>query len=119
MLNKFIGIGYLGGAPVTRFLDNEKKVANFSLATTEKFTNKAGEKVSRTTWIRISAFGSIAEAMEKNLDKGSLIYVEGRLNSRKYTDRKDVEREVMEVVASYFVLLDKKEIQADDNNIEF
>ncbi len=109
MLNKWMGIGHLGGVPETRLLDDGNKVANFSLATTEKYKNRDGKKIIKTTWVKITAFGSVADVMEKYLTKGSKIYVEGRLNNRSFTDRKGKEREVMEVVASVFVMLDKKE----------
>ena len=84
-INKVIVIGNLGANPVVRTLPNSgQNVANFSLATTERFTDRSGAKQERTEWHRIVAFGRLAETCERFLSKGRQVYVEGRLSTRQY-----------------------------------
>ena len=83
-INKAIVIGNLGGNPVIRALPSGQNVANFSLATTERFTDGDGAKQNRTDWHRIVAFGRLADTCERLLRKGRQVYVEGRLTTRQY-----------------------------------
>ena len=84
-INKVIVIGNLGANPVVRTLPNSgQNVANFSLATTERFTDRNGAKQERTDWHRIVAFGRLAETCERFLSKGRQVYIEGRLTTRQY-----------------------------------
>jgi len=84
-INKAIVIGNLGGNPKVRSLPKSgDRVANFSVATTERFTDRNGEKQERTEWHRIVAFGRIADTCEQFLSKGRQVYVEGRLTTRQY-----------------------------------
>ncbi len=84
-INKVIVIGNLGADPVVRPLPNSgQNVANFSLATTERFTDRNGAKQQRTEWLRVVAFGRLAETCERFLSKGRQVYVEGRLTTRQY-----------------------------------
>ncbi len=83
-INKVIVIGNLGANPEIRALPSGQKVANFSLATTERFTDRNGEKQERTDWHRIVAFGRLADTCERFLSKGRQVYVEGRLTTRQY-----------------------------------
>lgn len=84
-VNKVTIIGNLGKDPETRFLPDGKAVANFSVATTETWKDKAtGEKKEATEWHRITAFGRLAEICGEYLKKGSQVYVEGRIKTRKY-----------------------------------
>jgi single-strand DNA-binding protein len=83
-VNKVIVIGNLGANPNIRALPSGQNVANFSLATTERFTDRNGAKEERTHWHRIVAFGHLADTSERFLSKGRQVYVEGRLTTRQY-----------------------------------
>ncbi len=83
-VNKVIVIGNLGANPDIRALPSGQNVANFSLATTERFTDRNGAKQERTDWHRIVAFGRLADTCERFLSKGCQVYIEGRLSTRQY-----------------------------------
>ena len=83
-INKVIVIGNLGANPEVRALPSGQNVANFSIATTERFTDRNGTKQERTDWHRIVAFGRLADTCERFLSKGRQVYVEGRLTTRQY-----------------------------------
>lgn len=83
-VNSVTVIGNLGGDPQARSLPSGDSVANFSLATTERFKDRNGERQERTEWHRIVAFGKLAEACAQYLSKGRQVYVEGRLTTREY-----------------------------------
>jgi len=91
-VNKVILIGDLGRDPEVRYLPSGDAVATLHLATTEKWKDKSGEAQEQTEWHRISFFGRQAEICGEYLRKGSSIYVEGRLQTRKWTDKEGVER---------------------------
>jgi len=87
-VNKVIIVGNLGRDPETRYLPSGEAVTNISVATTETWKDKAtGEKKEATEWHRISAFGKLAEIMGEYLKKGSQVYIEGSLKTRKYQDK--------------------------------
>lgn len=108
-VNKVILIGNLGADPEVRHLDNETSVATFSLATSETYTDKSGQKQTLTEWHRIVAWRGLATISERFLKKGSKVYIEGKLATRSYQDKDNVTRYVTEVVARDMTLLDKKE----------
>ena len=83
-INKVIVIGNLGANPDIRALPSGQNVANFSLATTERFTDRSGIKQQRTEWHRVVAFGPLADTCERLLSKGRQVYIEGRLATRQY-----------------------------------
>jgi len=83
-VNKVIVIGNLGANPDIRALPSGQNVANFSLATTERFTDRNGAKQERTDWHRIVAFGRLADTCDRFLSKGRQVYIEGRLITRQY-----------------------------------
>ena len=83
-LDKLMVIGNLGSDPVIRTLASGQNVANFSVATTKRFTDRSGAQQSRTNWHRIVAFGPLADACERSLSKGRQIFIEGRLSIRQY-----------------------------------
>jgi single-strand DNA-binding protein len=83
-INKVIVIGNLGANPDIRALPSGQNVANFSLATTERFTDRNGAKQERTEWHRIVAFGRLADTCQRFLSKGRQVYIEGRLTTRQY-----------------------------------
>jgi single-strand DNA-binding protein len=96
-INKVILIGNLGRDPEVRYLPSGDAVANFSIATTEKWKDKSGETQEQTEWHRISFFGRQAEICGEYLKKGSSVYIEGRLQTRKWTDKEGHERTTTEV----------------------
>lgn len=96
-VNKAIIVGHLGKDPEVRYLPSGEAVANFSVATSSKYKNKSGEVVEETEWHRCSVFGKLAEICEQYLLKGSLVYIEGRLKTRKWTDTANVERYSTEI----------------------
>lgn len=98
-VNKCILIGNLGGDPETRYLPNGNAVANLTLATSDSWKDKStGEKKERTEWHRVCVFGKLAEIVGKYLHKGSKVYVEGRLQTRKWQDKTGSDKYTTEVV---------------------
>ena len=104
-LNKIQLIGNVGKTPEVRTFDGGNKVANFTLATTKRYTDRNGQLVDATTWHNIQVNGKIADVAEKYVQKGDPIYVEGELTARTYVDRNNVERVIYEVRASQLQLL--------------
>jgi single-strand DNA-binding protein len=105
--NKVQLIGRLGQDPEIVNLESGKKLAKFSLATNENYTNAKGEKVENTEWHNIVAWGKTAEIIEKYVNKGQEIAIEGRLTSRTYEDKEGVKRYITEVVCSEMLMLSK------------
>lgn len=112
MVNKVVLIGNLGRDPEIRHLDSGAAVARFSIATNETYKDKNGEYQTITEWHDIIMWRGLAEAAEKVLTKGRLVYIEGKLTHRKYQDSNGVDKYITEVVANNFQVLDKR-----DNNI--
>lgn len=105
-VNKVIVVGNLGKDPETRFLPDGKAVCSFSVATTDKWTDKAsGEKKEQTEWHRISAFGRLAEICGEYLKKGSQVYIEGKLRTRKWQDKEGQDRYTTEIIADAMQML--------------
>ena len=96
-VNKVILIGNLGRDPEVRYMPSGDAVANFSIATTEKWKDKNGEMQEQTEWHRIAFFGRQAEICGEYLRKGSQVYIEGRLQTRKWTDKDGNERTTTEI----------------------
>ena len=104
-VNKVILIGNLGKDPETRYLPSGDAVANFSIATTEKFKDKSGAQQEHTEWHRISFFGRQAEIAGEYLKKGSPVYIEGRIRTRKWQDKEGQDRYTTEIMADNMQLL--------------
>ena len=104
-VNKVILVGNLGKDPEVRYLDSGVAVANFTLATTENYKNKQGERVSQTEWHNIVLWRGLAEVAEKWLKKGSSIYVEGKIRNRKWEDKDGNTRYNTEVLADNMTML--------------
>jgi single-strand DNA-binding protein len=102
-------IGNLGQAPEVKNLANDKKLARFSIATNESYNNEKGEKVTETYWHTIVAWGKTAGIVEKYLQKGKEVAVEGKLTTRNYTDKDGNKKYITEVVANEILLLGTKE----------
>ncbi|TAE30001.1 MAG: single-stranded DNA-binding protein [Cytophagales bacterium] len=107
-LNKVTLIGNLGADPDFQQLDGNVAVAKFSLATTESFKDKNGQTQSNTDWHTVVLWRNLAELAHKYLQKGSLVYVEGKLKTRSYDDREGNKRYVTEVVGEQLIMLDKR-----------
>ena len=102
-INKVILVGNLGAKPEVKYASNGNAIANLSVATSESWTDKnSGEKQERTEWHRVSLFGKLAEIAGQYLDKGSKVYVEGKLQTRKWQDQNGQDRYTTEVVVSGF-----------------
>ena len=109
--NKVQLIGHLGAKPETKKLESGKKMATFSLATSESYRNAAGEKVTETQWHRLVAWGKVAEIVEKYLDKGREIAIEGKLVHRSYNDKGGNKKYTSEVQVSELLMLGAKAAQ--------
>ena len=105
-INKVILIGNLGGDPEVRYTPDNSAITNISIATTDQWKDKSGEKQERTEWHRVVFFERLAEIVEQYLRKGSKIYVEGRLRTRKWQDRDGNDRYTTEIVANEMQMLD-------------
>ncbi len=104
-VNKVILVGRLGRDPETRFTGAGQAVCNFSMATDETFKDRSGERQKRTEWHKIVVWSKSAEIAQKYLKKGSLIYLEGRIQSREWTDKEGQKRTSFEIVATNFRML--------------
>jgi single-strand DNA-binding protein len=107
-INKVIIIGNLGRDPETRYLPDGGAVTNISVATTEVWKDKSGEKQERTEWHRIAFFGRLAEIAGEYLKKGSPVYVEGSLRTRKWQDKEGKDRYTTEIIASEMKMLGQR-----------
>lgn len=108
-VNKAIVLGNLGQDPEVRYTNDGKAIANISIATSESYKDKnSGEKVEKTEWHRISAFGRLAEIMGEYLKKGSKVYVEGKIQTRKWQDKDGQDRYTTEIIASHMQMLDSR-----------
>ena len=105
--NKVQLIGHVGQEPEIKNFEEGKKVAAFSIATNESYTNDKGEKVEQTEWHKVVAWGKVAEIIEKYVTKGKEIAIEGKLTHRSYEDKNGEKRYTTEVVANELLLLGK------------
>jgi single-strand DNA-binding protein len=104
-VNKVILIGNLGADPETRYLPSGDAVTNIRIATTENWKDKSGDKQEHTEWHRISFFGRLAEVAGEYLKKGSPVYIEGRIRTRKWQDKEGQDKYSTEIVADRMQLL--------------
>lgn len=104
-VNKVILVGNLGRDPEVRFTPSGQAVANFSIATTDSWTDKGGQKQERTEWHRIVVWGKLGELCGEYLKKGRQAYVEGRLQTREWNDKEGKKNQTTEVVANQVVFL--------------
>src|ERR1700709_1446115 len=106
-INKVILIGHLGKDPEVRSLEGGVSVASFPLATTETF-NKDGKRIEQTEWHNIVLWRSLADVAAKFLQKGKLVYIEGKLRTRSFEDKEGLKKYTTEIVAENFTLLGRK-----------
>ncbi len=104
-VNKVILIGNLGADPEVRALESGQKVAQLSVATNRAYNNRDGQRIEETEWHRVTFWGRLAETCERFLKKGSTLYVEGRLRTRKWTDQSGAERYMTEIVGETMTML--------------
>jgi single-strand DNA-binding protein len=104
-VNKVILVGRLGRDPETRYTGGGQAVANFSVATDETYKDRNGERQKRTEWHKIVVWGKQAEIAQQYLKKGSLIFIEGRIQSREWQDKEGQKRTSFEIVANNFRML--------------
>lgn len=108
MINKAILVGRLGRDPEQRFTGNGTAVCNFSIATSEKFKDRNGEKQERTEWHRCIAWGKLAEICQQYLKKGGLVFIEGSLGTREWQDKEGIKRYTTEITAREMRMLGSK-----------
>ena len=107
MINKVILVGHLGRDPEIRRFENGGVVAKFSVATNESYKDKSGSWQNQTEWHDITCWRVLAEWTERELKKGKLVYIEGKITHRKYTDQNNIERYATEIVANVIRSLEK------------
>lgn len=100
MLNKVILIGRLGRDPELRYMANGEAVCNFSVATSESWKDKNGQRQEATEWHNVTMYRKLAEIAGEYLKQGSQVYIEGKIKSRKYTDKNGVERTAYDIIAN-------------------
>jgi len=113
-LNKVILIGNLGRDPEVRYTPGGLAVANFSMATSETWKNKEGEKETRTEWHRIVAWGKLGEICGEYLSKGKQVYIEGRIQTREWEDKEGNKKYTTEIIALQMLMLGSRE-SADES----
>lgn len=112
-LNKVILIGNLGRDPELRYMPNGDAVCNFSIATSESWNDRnSGQRQERTEWHNITLYRRLAEVAGQYLKKGSQVYIEGKIQSRKYTDKQGVERTAYEIIGNEMKMLGGRDSQA-------
>lgn len=105
-VNKVILVGRLGKDPETRFTGTGQAVCNFSMATDETYTDRSGQRQKRTEWHRIVMWSKLAEIAQQYLKKGHLVYIEGRIQSRQWEDKRDGQKKTsFEIVANVMRML--------------
>ncbi len=108
-VNKVILIGNLGRDPETRYMPDGGAITNVSIATTETWKDKNGDKQEKTEWHRVAFFGKLAEIAGEYLKKGSQVYVEGRLQTRKWQDKDGQDKYTTEIVANAMQMLGSRQ----------
>ncbi len=115
-INKVILVGNLGKDPEVRHLESGAVVANFSIATSEYYTDKSGQRITQTEWHNVVLWRRNAEVAEKYLTKGKQVYIEGKLRTRNWTDRDGVTRYTTEVVGDVLQLLGARQDGDSERN---
>jgi single-strand DNA-binding protein len=115
-LNKVILIGNVGGDPEIRTLPSGSKVANFSLATTESYTDRSGQRQSQTEWHRIEIWEGLAGVVEQYVKKGDPLYIEGKIRNEKWTDQNGVEKTGIRIRANSMQMLGGRPSGGNDDS---
>ena len=114
-VNKVILVGHIGNKPEGRYTPSGTSIASFSLATNESWIDSENEKQERTEWHNIFAWNKLADFVTEYLQKGQLIYIEGRLQTRTYKDKEEIQRRITEVVSTAITPLEWKTIDKKEN----
>lgn len=109
MINKVVLVGNVGKDPEVNYIQPDVAVANFPLATDESYKKKDGTWENRSTWHNIVSWRFTAQYAEKNIRKGQLVYVEGRIQTRKYEDKNGIERYITEILANTIRIMNKRD----------
>ena len=117
-VNKVILLGNLGKDPEIKYLDGNIARVSFSLATTDFYKDKAGNRIEQTEWHNVVMWRSLAENAEKLLKKGMQIYLEGRLQTRQWQDKDGFKKNTTEVIAETFQLLNKRETNSNSSTLK-
>ena len=121
-VNKVIILGNLGTDPEVRTLESGTKVCRLSIATSESYTNKSGDRVEQTEWHSVTLWRGLAEVAEKYLRKGNKVYIEGKLRTRSYKDKDGIEKYITEIVGDNMEMLggggDRSQSPATSSNPE-
>lgn len=116
-VNKVIIVGNLGRDPEVRYMPSGEQITSIAVATTDRWKDRqTGEQKEATEWHRVSFFGRLAEIAGKHLKKGSQVYIEGKLRTRKYTDKEGIERYATEINADTMQMLGGKQDQQSGGN---
>ncbi len=118
-VNKVILLGNLGKDPEIRKLENGRAVVNFSLATSETYKNRTGEKVTTTEWHNVVLWSPLAEIAEKYLRKGNQVYIEGKITNRSYDDKDGNKKYITEVVGREMTLLGNRTSDSGQGDSNF
>ena len=113
-INKVILIGNLGSDPEVKYLDGDRAVANFSLATNETYTDRQGNMITQTEWHRVEMWDSLAKVAEKYLTKGRQVYIEGKIRTDKWTDKEGVDKYTTRIRANVLQMLGNREDRQQD-----
>lgn len=114
-VNKVILVGHCGKDPESRFMQDGTQVCNISLAMSEKWKNKSGETIEKTEWVNVVFYRKLAEIVTEYLRKGSQVYIEGKLETRKWTDKNGIERYTTQIIANEMRMLGGKKDSAESN----
>jgi len=114
-VNKVILVGNVGKDPEIRHLEGGTPVANFSLATSETYTNRSGERITQTEWHNLVLWRGLAEVAEKYVKKGAQLYIEGKIRTRAWDDKDGIKRYTTEIVADVMQMLGKKSDSPGDS----
>lgn len=115
-VNKVILVGNLGRDPELKYLEGNIARVNFSLATSETYKDKTGNRIDQTEWHNIVFWRSLAESAEKLLKKGTQIYLEGKLQTRQWVDKEGNKRNITEVIGETFVVLQRRDTNTNASN---
>ena len=118
MFNKAFLLGRVGKEVKLAYTKDECPVASFDMATNEYYKDKDGERVTATTWHRIVAYRNLAEICNNLLNKGSLVFIEGRINKRNWTDKDGNNRTATDIIAARVQVLDFKDTTTEDIEAE-
>ncbi|QRN83842.1 single-stranded DNA-binding protein [Chloroflexota bacterium] len=118
-LNKVMIIGYLGRDPEMRFTPSGKSVSSFSVACNRSWKSKDGERHTETDWFNVVAWGDLAEISKQFLSKGSMVYIEGRLQIREWVDSNGNQQKSVEIIARDILMMDSKDRNNQNETEEF